>query len=191
MPADDTPMLSPYVLELLHDQMGRDQDVSATEEQAEASWEFDYDGKERPALRLIRTAADAELVAVEWTRYFGFRDARWTGGGADGGLDIVGAAVAGEVKMHGKPVGRPHLQKLHGAATGDVTRMFFSLAGFTPHALDYAAAVEMALFTFDFQGEPYPVNQAALDLVNNRPTDHTTVTTIDATTGVPSEVASD
>ncbi|SPF00269.1 hypothetical protein [Streptomyces sp. MA5143a] len=43
----------------------------------------------RPENRLIRTARDAELVAVDWMRHLGFTDAVATPVGADEGIDVL------------------------------------------------------------------------------------------------------
>src|SRR3989442_1292438 len=40
------------------------------------------------AARTIRSPDDAEQVAAEWMRHLGFGDARCTGAGTDGGVDV-------------------------------------------------------------------------------------------------------
>lgn len=114
----------------------------------------------KPTLRLIRTAADAELVAAEWMRWMGYTDAHCTPSGPDGGLDVIATQAVAQVKLHGRPIGRPDLQKLYGAALG-IQSLFFAAEGFTEEAVAWAASVDMALFRFDRQGEPTPANHLA------------------------------
>ncbi|MFJ8197133.1 restriction endonuclease [Streptomyces sp. NPDC096152] len=116
----------------------------------------------RPPERLIREARDAELIAVEWMRYLGFDDAAATPVGADGGIDVVSARAVAQVKMEGKPTGRPIVQQLHGVAVHEgKTGVFFSLAGYTPQARTWAQTSGTLLFRFDYQGAIEPVNAAA------------------------------
>ena len=120
----------------------------------------------RPPERLIREARDAELIAVEWMRYLGFDDAVATPVGADGGVDVVSTRAVAQVKMEGKPTGRPVVQQLHGVAVHeDKTGVFFSLAGYTPHARNWAQTSGTALFRFDYQGAAEPVNAVAHELL--------------------------
>jgi hypothetical protein len=123
------------------------------------------EARPRPALRFIRTAADAEVVAAEWMKWMGFSDARRTPTGPDGGLDVVAAQAVAQVKLHGRPIGRPDLQNLHGAALGKPA-LFFAAEGFTTEATAWAASAGMALFRFDRQGEPQPCNALAQSLIN-------------------------
>ena len=116
-------------------------------------------------MRLIRTAADAEEVAAEWMRWIGFADAQRTPTGPDGGVDVLATDVVAQVKLYGRPVGRPDLQKLHGAALGKRT-VFLAAEGYTDEAVTWAEAVSMALFRFDRQGEPYAVNTLAQRLMD-------------------------
>jgi hypothetical protein len=117
----------------------------------------------KPAPRLLRSFVDAEEVAAEWMRYWGFADARCTPIGTDGGLDVVSASAVAQVKMHAKPIGRPLVQNLFGAARGKKA-VFFALAGYTLEAKAWAEDVDMALFRFDRQGEPEAVNDAAASM---------------------------
>src|SRR5437763_10631632 len=56
---------------------------------------------------LIRSPDEAELVAAEWMRHLGFPDARCTGAGTDGGVDVRSAGAGAQVKAQLSPVGRP------------------------------------------------------------------------------------
>jgi hypothetical protein len=116
----------------------------------------------RPEPRLIRSSRDAELVARDWLQYFGFHDAVVTPPGPDGGIDVLSRSVVAQVKMEGKPTGSPVIQALAGVAKTKQRRgAVFSLSGFTASAINFAADSEIALFRFNFQGEPEARNQYA------------------------------
>lgn len=113
----------------------------------------------RPEPKLIRSPWEAEEVAAEWLRWFGFDDAKSTGVGPDGGVDVRGKALVAQVKMHMVPIGRPDLQRLHGiAVTEGAVSVFFSLTDYTRDAKEWADQVRMALFRFSQVGEAEPVN---------------------------------
>lgn len=115
-----------------------------------------------PAPRLIRSPSDAEEAAAEWVRWLGFTDAEVTGRGADGGVDVRGRAIVGQVKAHMVPVSRPDLQRLYGIAQAEKRlALFFSLMSYTEQAVAWADEVGMALFRFNHAGEVEPVNSAA------------------------------
>lgn len=121
---------------------------------------------DRPPERLIREARDAELVAAEWMRYLGFADAVATAVGADGGIDVVSARAVAQVKLEGKPTGRPTVQQLHGVAVHEgKTGVFFAAAGYTPQARTWAQTSGTVLFRFDRQGAVEPVNAVAHQLL--------------------------
>lgn len=121
---------------------------------------------DRPETRLIRDARDAELVAVDWMRYLGFTDATATPVGADGGIDIIAERGLAQVKMEGSPTSRPVVQQLYGVSVSQArTALFFSLAGYTPQAAAWASQHDIALFQYDLQGTPKPVNPPALRLL--------------------------
>jgi len=118
------------------------------------------------AAHLIRSPDDAEQVAAEWMRHLGFADARCTGAGTDGGVDVRSAGAVAQVKAQLTPVGRPELQALYGVARSENRRpLFFSLMSYTAAALAWADEVGMALFRFDHAGLVEAVNAAAEELV--------------------------
>lgn len=120
----------------------------------------------RPVQRLIRDARDAELVAVDWMRYLGFTDAAATPVGADEGIDVLAERAVAQVKKEGSPTTRPTVQQLHGVATAKQrAALFFSMAGYTPPAIAWASQQGIALFQYDLQGTPQPVNPPALSLL--------------------------
>ncbi|WP_190040103.1 restriction endonuclease [Streptomyces fructofermentans] len=121
---------------------------------------------DRPGHRLIRTARDAELVAVDWMRHLGFTDAVATPVGADEGIDVLAEHAVAQVKKEGSPTSRPVVQQLHGVAVAKGrAALFFALAGYTPPAVDWASRHGIALFQYDLQGTPTPVNPPALQLM--------------------------
>jgi restriction endonuclease len=114
------------------------------------------------AARTIRSPDDAEQVAAEWMRHLGFDDARCTGAGTDGGVDVRSREAVAQVKAQLTPVGRPELQALYGVARSEGRQsLFFSLMSYTAAALAWADEVGMALFRFDHAGLVEPVNAAA------------------------------
>ena len=95
-------------------------------------------------------------------RHFGFDDARCTGAGTDGGVDVRSRGAVAQVKAQLTPVGRPELQALYGVARSEGRRpLFFSLMSYTAAALGWADEVGMALFRFDHAGMVEPVNAPA------------------------------
>ncbi|MDF3297864.1 restriction endonuclease [Streptomyces tropicalis] len=124
------------------------------------------DSVHRPAQRLIRDARDAELAAVDWMCYLGFTDAVATPVGADEGIDVLAERAVAQVKKEGSPTTRPTVQQLHGVATAKQrAALFFSMAGYTHPAIAWASQQGIALFQYDLQGTPQPVNPPALSLL--------------------------
>lgn len=121
----------------------------------------------RPARRLLRSYRDAEQAAAEWMTYLGFGLAYRTPDGADGGLDVIAARGVAQVKMEALPTGRPVIQQLHGCAVVEKKAgVVFSLAGFTLDAIAWADRADLALFQFDLQGDPEPMNHTARSLIS-------------------------
>jgi Restriction endonuclease len=124
--------------------------------------------KPRPKPILIRTWRDAELVAAEWMKYWGYTNVAATGLGTDGGIDVVSTEAVAQVKAETSATGRPRVQQHHGVAVSEgKIAIFFALGGFTPEARTYAEQNGILLFQFDLQGEPEPVNTLARDLVGS------------------------
>lgn len=107
----------------------------------------------------------AEHVAALALQHFGFPDARVTGPGTDGGLDVTGRSVAAQVKYTSVPVGRPVIQQLVGASGGRQTA-FFSRSGYSSHAIAEANRHGMALFKLTLPSTVTPVNAAASELTS-------------------------
>jgi hypothetical protein len=102
----------------------------------------------------------AEALAAAAMRQFGFADATVTTAGADGGIDVVARFAVAQVKYTAKPVGRPVLQQLQGAANGRTAACFAS-AGYSAQALEFADQVRIALFTVQLPRTVRPVNGVA------------------------------
>lgn len=119
-----------------------------------------------PAPRLIKSAVEAEQYAAEYMRALGFFDAAATLGGADGGVDVRSSQAVAQVKMEGVLSGRPVLQQLKGVAVveGRVA-LFFSLAGYTAQAVEWAEDANIACFEFAFDGSVVPRTSLAGRLV--------------------------
>lgn len=117
----------------------------------------------RPALALIRSPADAEAAAAQWMRYWGFADAEVTNVGPDSGIDVRARDAVAQVKAYQVPVGRPDIQRLQGVRSHANAKeaLFFALTAYTAQAVAWADEVDIALFRFDLQGEPKPVNPTA------------------------------
>lgn len=107
----------------------------------------------------------AEQLAVWHLRRLGYRDARATPGGADAGLDVIASGAVAQVKYWAQQVGQPPLRDLFGAAQAAGAKPFFySLTGYTPHALEFAQATNMPLFTYSAEGHVVAQNAPAHDL---------------------------
>jgi tetratricopeptide (TPR) repeat protein len=116
----------------------------------------------KPTTRLIKTPRDAELIAQEWMIYFGFSDSKVTRVGPDNGIDIISSKAIGQVKFKGVKTPREDIKMLHSDTITNGRRgIFFSLSGYAKTAITFADQVDIALFEFDYQGVPQPVNQSA------------------------------
>ncbi|GAB3602078.1 restriction endonuclease [Microbacterium aureliae] len=112
---------------------------------------------------MIFTWQMAEELAAAHLRGLGFRDARRTGSGADGGIDVTGSGVAAQVKHLSRPVGGPDVQRLRGAAYRSVSAAFYASSGYTEAAIRAAAATGVALFRFTNSNDVLPVNAEAVE----------------------------
>lgn len=92
---------------------------------------------------------EAEQAACYWMRSNGFHDARLTPAGADGGIDVISHEAVAQVKFHQKPVGIGEVQRLFGISQSISKRgLFFSLAGYTPKAVEWGQQHGLDLYTF-------------------------------------------
>jgi tetratricopeptide (TPR) repeat protein len=118
----------------------------------------------KPKDRLIRKWDDAELVALEWMIYFGFTDAKKTKGGSDEGVDLRSIKAVAQVKFQGAHTPRTDIQLLHSAMTREKKLGIFFSLGYRRTAIDFANSQEIALFEFDLQGTPTPINASAREI---------------------------
>ncbi|WP_157944023.1 restriction endonuclease [Blastococcus atacamensis] len=111
----------------------------------------------------------AEALAAWHMRTIGFRDAEVTQAGVDGGLDVVAAEGAAQVKHYStSPVGSPAVQQLRGAAIGHQWALFYALSGFTTSAVAFADSASVALLRYTESGDVTPVNAVASHLTERR-----------------------
>lgn len=105
---------------------------------------------------------DAEHAAARWLRKVGCRDVVMTEGSADGGIDVVTAGWAVQVKHTSKRVGRPVTQQIVGASlTLGRQAAVVSTSGFTAPAIDYAAEHNVALLELSLDGRVHRLNPAS------------------------------
>lgn len=109
----------------------------------------------------IRNPHDAELIAAETMRNWGYLDAVASPVGADGGIDVHSRHAIAQVKWKGAVVGRPDCQRLVGARGTDTSKalLFFAASGYSKGAIEYADQVGMSLFTYDPTGRVHAVNR--------------------------------
>ncbi len=102
---------------------------------------------------------DYELAAAQFLEGLGFRRVEVGAGGADGGIDVrVQNELVGQVKAHQAKVGRPPLQQIAGVASVEgVNAVFFSKAGYTKTAVEWAVTGEVGLFTISFNDGHFDV----------------------------------
>jgi hypothetical protein len=107
----------------------------------------------------------AEQFAVDHMRHLGFKDAKLTPAGADGGIDVESAAAVAQVKHWKNTVTRPDVQRLNGAAPANTSRLFYAASGFTRDARLFADEQKIALFAYDLDTrEVNPVSVTAIRL---------------------------
>lgn len=125
-------------------------------------------------LRRVTTWQEAERCAAAWIRVMGHPDARVTPSGADGGIDVLAGRAAAQVKFQvGTKTSRPQIQQLAGAAGREgVDLFYFSLAGYTAEALNWATQAGIATFQLEVTGDITPLNEparTAIRMLSGRP----------------------
>ncbi|MFI1958203.1 restriction endonuclease [Streptomyces althioticus] len=114
--------------------------------------------------RVIRTWQDAELAAVDHMRSLGFADARVTGAGADGGVDVVARDAVAQVKHYSQPIGVGPVRELRGVADAHQHLLFYASGGYTTTARQFADERGVALYSVAEYGHITPLNEAATRL---------------------------
>ena len=111
-------------------------------------------------------------------RHWGYRNVGLTSGGNDNGVDVRATGAVAQVKFEARQVGRPQLQNLVGARgrNHDMELLFFSGAGYSGHAIEYASEMDIALFTYALDGVVSPENRAARHVVERNRTGSWTAT---------------
>lgn len=108
---------------------------------------------------------DAEYLAATHMRRLGFLDAKVTGPGTDGGIDVVSQYAVAQVKHRQTKAGRPAVQRLHGAAVSEGRRgIVYSSGGFARPAVEFADRNGIALFVFDADLVVQPTSAVAYEL---------------------------
>lgn len=110
----------------------------------------------------------AEKLAARKMQWLGFGDAKVTGAGADGGLDVVAHDGVAQVKAWSNPVGVRDVRELKGVAASSVdakVAVFFSTSGYTKQAIDFAQNANVALFVMTDSGSLTPKSGSAEKLL--------------------------
>ncbi|MBF6427482.1 restriction endonuclease [Nocardia cyriacigeorgica] len=118
-------------------------------------------------MSIVSTPHDAERLAAQIMKNLGYKGVRLTNGGADGGIDVWSNTGIAQVKLHSKPTGRPDLQRLRGALGPNSAQetLFFTFAGYSRFALEYADQVGMALFCYRIDGTYFAANNNAAKVI--------------------------
>jgi hypothetical protein len=96
-------------------------------------------------------------------RHWGYRNVSLTSAGTDQGIDVRATGAVAQVKFEAKQVGRPQLQNLVGARgrNSHLKLLFFTGAGYSRHAIEYASEMDIALFTYALDGQMIAQSPAA------------------------------
>lgn len=118
-------------------------------------------------MEYIASPKAAEENAAQKMQELGYLDARTTGGSADAGIDVRSRRAIAQVKWQGAVTSRPDLQRLFGARgmREDWDMLFFSAAGYSKHAVEYADECGICLFTYDPLGTLSASNDRAEELI--------------------------
>jgi hypothetical protein len=111
----------------------------------------------------------AEELAVGHMRSIGFRDAKRTKAGADGGIDVTSNKAVAQVKHHAAPIGIAEMQRMRGIVHDGRQAVFYSSSGYSASAKQYAAVAGIALFTFTDANQVLAANDVAGGLSASRP----------------------
>jgi hypothetical protein len=122
------------------------------------------------------TWQDYEQAAAMYLQQLGFSNVVGNTAGADGGIDVrVPGELVGQVKFEQSKTGRPVVMQIFGVASqAQCKATFFSYAGYTRNAIEWANSAPVALFQLRFneadqKWQIREVNKAAKQL---RPHSH-------------------
>lgn len=115
--------------------------------------------------QLLTGWRSVEELAYLHLRDLGFGDVQITNVGKDNGLDVLGTAIAAQVKMTALPVGRPTLQQLVGASRKQYLACY-STSGYTKDARIFANEHSISLFSVSNRGLVEPANDFATSLTH-------------------------
>lgn len=121
---------------------------------------------DRPRPRPITSWQAAEENAAAWMCAWGYPHVALTKGGADKGVDVRAAGAIAQVKFEAAQVGRPALQRLVGARGKDydIVMLFFTGAGYSRQAINYADDVGIGLYLYALDGAMSAMNERAKQL---------------------------
>lgn len=106
-----------------------------------------------------------EHLAAAAMRRLGFVDAAVTAQGVDGGVDVRAREALAQVKARVTASSRPEVQQLHGVAKAEgKIGFFFSAAGYTAGAIEWAEVARVALFVLEPSGLVKPIGSFAEEL---------------------------
>lgn len=132
-----------------------------------AAAQSSHDSRPEPAV--VGSWQQAEEFAAWHMRVLGFRDARVTGAGTDGGIDVVATSAVAQVKHYERAsIGGPAVQQLRGAAHGLPWALFYARSGYTAAAVSYAEQAQVALFTYTDDGQVRAASQGGRYLLTSR-----------------------
>ena len=122
------------------------------------------------------TWQDYERAAALYLEQLGFSNVIGNTAGADGGIDVrVPGELVGQVKFEQSKTGRPVVMQIFGVASqAQCKATFFSHAGYTQNAIEWANSAPVALFQLRFNEadeawQIRAVNKAARQLRPKQP----------------------
>lgn len=119
-----------------------------------------------PQLILDGIASEASMAG--WLAGYGI-EVMATAASRDGGVDLRGPKHVGQVKMTAAKVGPVYVQAIVGIGCVEGRQpLFFSKAGYTPAALDWAEQARLPLFTFMDGGQVRAANRYAEEIIAPR-----------------------
>ena len=125
---------------------------------AAANWNVYRDFYLAPTASGWTGATTPGLMGGAW----GYYDAKATPVGPDGGLDVIASRALAQVKYRNVKTSRTEINEFHGSAEGSgKDELYFSRSGYTQNAIERAEDKGIALYVFNDQGIPKPVNSAA------------------------------